>query len=828
MSHRRKAPSGPIPAKLKAALAAKKGISKESTKPENQDPIIHPMTQANLTAYEGNAKEIDVLNQAVKIMNTDPKQTKKILKLVDTNLKKNGVHFNSLLLKALVNQKSDNVIEAKANLQKAMSKVPGSTKNVLNLNIITAMSCQLISSYYKECEDFENNYIWLKRAYLKSGGHQNMGNVMMLNQLCLLAAQLRKYGELLEFREHHLAARPGFRANWTGFALALDLNNNTTAAVEKLTQFEQAAEGKITEKEAFEDGECIFYKNELMLKLAKNDDVKLKEVLQHLEDKKDLINDKLGFLERKAEVFLKLGDLNSASKIYRKLIHRNPDNFKYFKMLEITLGIKNDNGLKYRMYSNLLKKYPLSEPCRFMPLTFIQDDAELKTYLKFYLELYWAKGVFASFQLLKPLFRNLKLSTKFQKLAEEICLERLTSLEENIKNDTQSKDKLESIIRYFLSNLYLFQRNYDKALNEIQRCQYLDAEGKTLEFELFQAKILKHMKEFKTACELMEIVRNKDTKDRFLNNKSCKYHLRADNVDKAVELISMFTKNDTSYCDTGITDLHSVQNTWFLSEQAEAYSRLFKKELVKLKEDIDEVEKIKIAKSALQYKNLAVKRYEAVFRIYGIYKNDQHDFNSYSLRRGTVQPLMQLIKWADKIHTLPVYRRILKGMSELVKSIPEFLDIVNTFKAPEKIFLINHSPKEIKQVAVCAPEVDDDPFGHKYDKINQLNTLAEVLIKPYFDKYNSEVSKKNREYTLSFVINKWLQNDDAVQNKLLQDYEEILNKSNQNGSLTFEDISFNKELLSAFKQYLKNESINLQSTVGIINNLLINDLVAFI
>ena len=142
--------------------------------------------------------------------------------------------------------------------------------------------------------------------------------------------------------------------------------------------------------------------------------------------------------------------------------------------------------------------------------------------------------------------------------------------------------------------------------------------------------------------------------------------------------------------------------------------------------------------------------------------------------------------------------------------------------------MINHSPKEIKQVAVCAPEVDDDPFGHKYDKINQLNTLAEVLIKPYFDKYNSEVSKKNREYTLSFVINKWLQNDEAVQNKLLQDYEEILNKSNQNGSLTFEDISFNKELLSAFKQYLKNESINYQSTAGIINNLLINDLVAFI
>ncbi len=60
--------------------------------------------------------------------------------------------------------------------------------------------------------------------------------------------------------------------------------------------------------------------------------------------------------------------------------------------------------------------------------------------------------------------------------------------------------------------------------------------------------------------------------------------------------------------------------------------KIIQKGISQVEEDIDEVEKIKIAKiPALQYKNLAVKRYEAVFRIYG-YKNDQHDFNSYSLR----------------------------------------------------------------------------------------------------------------------------------------------------------------------------------------------------
>lgn len=828
MSYRRKAPSGPMPAKLKAALAAKKGTTKESTKAENQDSIIYPMTQSNLSAFEGNAKEIDLLNQAIKIMNTDSKQSKKILKLVDTNLKKNGVHFNSLLLKALVNQKNDNVLEAKASFQKALSKVPGSTKSTLNVNIITAMSCQLISSYYKECEDYENNYIWLKRAYMKSGGHQNMANVMMLNQLCLLAAQLRKYTELLEFREHYLAAKPGFRANWTGFALALDLNNNTKAAVEKLSQFEEAAEGKITEKEAFEDGECIFYKNELMLKLAKNDSTKLHEVLKNLEDKKSRLNDKLGYLERKAEIYVRLGDMANATKIYRKLIHRNPDNFKYFKMLEITLGIKGDSVLKYKMYSNLLKKYPLSEPCRFMPLTFIEDDCELKSYLQFYLDLYWAKGVFASFHLLKPLFRNLKLSTKFQNLAAEICQDRLKSLQENVKNDEQSKNKLESIIRYFLSNLYLFQRNYDAALNEIQRCQYLDVEGKVLEFELFQARILKHMNEFKSACELMEIAREKDTKDRFLNNKSCKYHLRANDVNKAVELISMFTKNDTSYCDTGITDLHSVQNKWFLSEQAEAYSRLFEIESKKLQSTEDETEKIKIAKSALQYKNLAVKRFEAVFNIYKIYKNDQHDFNSYALRRGTVQPLMQLIKWADKIHTLPVYRRTLKGISTLVKMVPEFHQIVDTFKSPEKVFLINHSPREIKQVAVCAPEVDADPFGHKYDTIKNLNELAEVLINPYYTKYDVEVSKRNRDYVMSFVITKWLERGEEAQNKLLNNYEEILTKVHENSSLNFEDFSFNDDLLDMLKKYSKDELTKDGVNGDNINNVLIKELVDFI
>ena len=786
MSHRRKAPAGAIPAKLKAALAAKKAAngttssssstSSETTTITNSDPIIYPMTTTNINNFQGTPKENQNVSQAVNIFNSNTKQYKKALKFVDTNLKKNGLHFNSLVVKALLLVKLEQPLDAKACMDKALSKVPGSTKKKINFNIITAMGCHLVSSYYKEIDDYEENYVWLQRAYEAGGGFQNQTQLPMLNQLCLLAAQLRKYPELLEYRQNYLHGKAGYRANWSGLAVALDLNNQKKEAIAKLTQFEEAAAGKLGEKEAYEHSECTMYKNDLLFKMAKMDHKLLREVLKHLFDNENVIEDKLSYWERIAEVYVKLGDFEEASKIFRKLIKKNPDNFKYFKMLELTLGIKNDVTKKTKMYSNLLKMYPSSEPCRFMPLTFIEEESKLKEYLIFYLDLYWSKGVLATFQLLKPLFKNIKKTQIFQQLLEDICLERLE------KNEDK---KIEPIVIYLLSNLYLFQRRYNKSLEMIEKCIQLDSinDNKILEFELFKARILKHMDKLGDACTILETVRNKDLSDRFLNNKAVKYNLRNNDIDEAVDLITMFTKNDASFAVNGIPDLHSLQCNWFIVEQAESYRRLYETSLAEFIKSETHSDKMTIGKKMIEYRNLSIKRFEAVLNIYKIYKDDQYDFNSYCLRRGTVRQLLDLVKWVDKIHTLPIYKRTLNGLFELSLTFNKFNEATKEFQS--KLFLVNHKPNDIKKIISYSPEADADPFGDKYNSITTETDFIKKIVKKAFDNYSVEISKKKRDYILSFILEYKLNNLQLLKN-LVKDYRDMITNIN-----CYDDLVFN-------------------------------------
>ncbi|XBW38430.1 hypothetical protein QEN19_004018 [Hanseniaspora menglaensis] len=793
MSIRRKGPSGPVPAKLKAALAAKKaatsGKSAVSVEKKeemiNSDPVIHALTPTNINNFQGTAKENENVTSAVNIFNSNTKQYKKALKIVDGNLKKNSVHFNSLVVKALLLVKLEKPLDAKFTMEKALGKVPGSTKKKINFNIISAMGCHLISSYYKELDEFEENYVWLQRAYEAGGGFQNQAQAPMLNQLCLLAAQLRKYPDLLNYRQHYLNARPGYRANWSGLALALDLNHQKKEAIARLTQFEEAAVGKLGEKEAYEHGECTMYKNDLMFKVAKSDEGELRVVIKHLSENEDVIQDKIAYWERVGEVYVTIGDFANASKVFRRLIKKNPDNFKYFKMLELTLNVKYDVPKKTRMYANLLKLYPSSEPARFGPLTFLEDELELKAYLAFYLDLYWSKGVLATFQLLKPLFKNVKKTHVFQKLVKNICLQRLEKLDKESHDGANSaSEKLKQPVKFLLANLYLFQRDTVNAMQVINECIAADSCGMTLEFELFKARVLKHETCYGEAVKILESVRSKDLKDRFLNNKAVKYHLRNNEADKAVELISLFTKNDSSFASTGIPDLHSLQCNWFIVEQAEAYKRQYELLLSQIDSVADYSEKLALAKKMLEYRNLSIKRFEAVLNIYKIYKNDQYDFNSYCLRRGTVRHLLDLVTWSDKIHTLPVYKRALNGLLSLALSIPKFAKAIKDVQ--NKLFIVNHKPADIKKVISQAPEADTDPFGDRYNGISSSSEFIKSVIKSEYEKYSTEISKKKRDYILSFIL-EFKTNNLSALTSLVSDFKEKVLAIQSYDDLTFND-----------------------------------------
>jgi len=62
------------------------------------------------------------------------------------------------------------------------------------------------------------------------------------------------------------------------------------------------------------------------------------------------------------------------------------------------------------------------------------------------------------------------------------------------------------------------------------------------EIYMAKAKVLKRAGDALGAAQLMEEARSLDGQDRFLNGKAAKYWLRAGEVKKAEELVSLFTK----------------------------------------------------------------------------------------------------------------------------------------------------------------------------------------------------------------------------------------------------------------------------------------------
>ena len=59
-----------------------------------------------------------------------------------------------------------------------------------------------------------------------------------------------------------------------------------------------------------------------------------------------------------------------------------------------------------------------------------------------------------------------------------------------------------------------------------------------------QGKFLKHAGDFLAAAAVLEQGRKLDLADRYINNKSCKFALRADLVEQANDTVALFTRHE--------------------------------------------------------------------------------------------------------------------------------------------------------------------------------------------------------------------------------------------------------------------------------------------
>lgn len=88
-----------------------------------------------------------------------------------------------------------------------------------------------------------------------------------------------------------------------------------------------------------------------------------------------------------------------------------------------------------------------------------------------------------------------------------------------------------------------------------------------------------HMGDLKEATNTMNIARNIDLQDRFINSKCTKYMLRSGNTEEAVQTIGLFTKVNPSESNISkqsvypVKDLLEMQCSWFFYESGMAYYR---------------------------------------------------------------------------------------------------------------------------------------------------------------------------------------------------------------------------------------------------------------
>ncbi|KAK6458801.1 NMDA receptor-regulated protein 1-domain-containing protein [Scheffersomyces xylosifermentans] len=586
------------------------------------------------------SKEDGNFHEALKLY--DAKQYKKALKLVEANLKKNSSHAESLALKGCIIQHVGNKSEAEAYVLKGISKSP---ENYL--------VDHLAGLYYRSVENYAEAAKWLKAA-----NDNGSPNKPILRDLSFMQTQIRDYKNLKDSRQQFLEHQPGYRANWTGVAVAYHLNKDLGSAVSTLTKIEGIIKEHLTDADRYEQSECILYKN---LILGESGDIA--KALATLENDKPEIKDLLSYMEYKAKYLMLLDRKEEAAVVYRQLLQRNPDNVSYYHLLELSLGtVTKPVDLRLKLYEKLARFYPRSDPPKYLPLTFTPStNPKFEEKAREYIVPQLTRGIPATFVNVKPLYKN----PKKLKVIEKIVLDFYENELPKINNPT-----IYVWIKYYLAQHYLYLNELDKATKCIDEAL---AHSPTLvELYIVKARIVKHRGEFAKAAVIMNEGRELDLQDRFINSKATKYYLRANQVNEAIDTISLFTKLDEGVLN-GCKDLHSMQVNWVLVESAEAYKRLYQeyeRKLKELKASGEETEESKELENELienveTYKGLALKRYNAIVKIFKIYFNDQYDFHSYCMRRGTPRDYIETLKWEDKIHATPIYTRVLKGLSEI-------------------------------------------------------------------------------------------------------------------------------------------------------------------
>ncbi|CAJ0967106.1 unnamed protein product, partial [Ranitomeya imitator] len=189
-------------------------------------------------------------------------------------------------------------------------------------------------------------------------------NLQILRDLSLLQIQMRDLEGYRETRYQLLQLRPMQRASWIGYAIAYHLLKDYEMALKLLEEFrktQQVPPNKID----YEYSELILYQNQVM-----REAYLFQEALDHIEAYEKQICDQLQVEEIKGDIYLNLGRWKEATAVFRALINRNPENWKYYENLEKALHPATTEE-RLGIYDEFCERHPRAVSPRRLILTFV-------------------------------------------------------------------------------------------------------------------------------------------------------------------------------------------------------------------------------------------------------------------------------------------------------------------------------------------------------------------------------------------------------------------------------------------------------------------------
>ncbi|KAK6077805.1 tetratricopeptide [Seiridium cupressi] len=649
------------------------------------------------------SKENALFRQVIRLY--EDKQYKRGLKAAEQILKKNPKHGDTMAMKALIMNQQGKTDEAFA-----------LGKEALMADMKSHICWHVYGLLYRSQKNFEEAI----KAY-KSALKLEPDSLQIQRDLAFLQIQMRDYQGYIQSRSSMLQAKPQIRQNWTALAVAHHLSGDLAQAEKVLTTYEESLKSPPSKTDP-EHSEAVLYKNSL---IAEQGDYE--RALEHLRTIAKSNLDRLAIMELRAEYLKQLGRKEDAVKSYRNLLDRNSEHPDYYlDLLKVSDIPSDDEKAKKAIYDEYAQKYPRSDAAKRLPLDFLTGD-NFEEAAKAYLTLMLDKGVPSTFANLKHLYTDSFKKDMLGALAHDYLKVKESAGEGAVNGDDL---KGEGAALYYLAQHYNYHlsRDLEKALEYVNKG--IELAPKNVEFHLTKARIWKHYGNTQKAAQTMDEARNLDLRDRYINTKAAKYQLRNDNDEKALELMGMFTRPDSTVGP--LSDLMDMQCVWYMTEDGEAQAR---------KGNI----------------GLALKRFHAVYGFFDVWVEDQFDFHSFSLRKGQIRAYVDMVRWEDHLREHPFYTRAALAAVDLYismsdsKSLPNGVngsdangdDAAERKKAAKKAKkdaqkaereaaekAAKQDPNKPKKAADEPKKVDEDPNGVKLAATQEPLVEATKFLSP--------------------------------------------------------------------------------------------------